>query len=77
MNWGLISLWITDYAPENEQQKMIAFIDESMTKGRGFPQFEAFDKILIDLYRNRKPKQTIADLYPDIIEWFEKNNVAN
>ena len=47
-----------------------------MTERRGFPQFEAFDKFLVELYRNRKPDQTLADLYPQIIEWFEKNNSA-
>ncbi len=33
-----------------------------------------FDRFLVNLYRNREPIQTIADLYPQIIEWFEKNN---
>ncbi|HYF29861.1 MAG TPA: DUF4932 domain-containing protein [Chitinophagaceae bacterium] len=74
MNWGLISLRILDYAPESEQQKLIAFIDNTMTRGRGFPQFEHFDKFLIDLYRNRAQGQTIADLYPKIIEWFASVN---
>lgn len=36
--------------------------------------YKAFDKFLVGLYRNRKPGQTLADLYPQIIEWFEKNN---
>jgi hypothetical protein len=53
---------------------MIAAIDRMMTKGRGFAQFEAYDKFLVDLYRNSKPGQTVADLYPQIIEWFEKGN---
>ena len=74
MNWGLVSLRIADYAPREEQDKMIAAIDRMMTKGRGFPQFAAYDKFLVDLYRNRKPGQTVADLYPQIIEWFEKGN---
>jgi hypothetical protein len=74
MNWGLVSLRIVDYAPRDEQDKMLANIDRMMTKGRGFPQFEAYDKFLVNLYRNRKPGQTLADLYPQIIEWFEKNN---
>ena len=63
-----------DYAPADEQNKLIANIDRMMTKRRGFPQFEAFDKFLVDLYRNRKPDQTVADLYPQIIAWFETNN---
>jgi hypothetical protein len=74
MNWALVSLRITDYAPRDEQDVMIANVDRMMTKSRGFPQFEAFDRFLVDLYRNRKPGTTVADLYPQIIEWFEKNN---
>lgn len=74
MNWGLVSLRITDYVPREEQDFIISKIEEMMVKGRGFPQFAAFDQFLVNLYRNRKPEQTIADLYPQIIEWFEKNN---
>ena len=74
MNWALVSLRIADYVPAEEQAALLAAIDEMMTKRRGFPQFEKFDKFLIDLYKNRKPDQTLADLYPQIIEWFEKNN---
>ena len=74
MNWGLVSLRIADYAPREEQDALIAEIDKMMTERRGFPQFEAFDKFLVSLYRNRAPGQTLADLYPQIIEWFEKNN---
>jgi len=69
---ALMELGIADYAPKDEQDQMIAAIDRMMTKGRGFLQFEAYDKFLVDLYRNRKPGQT--DLYPQIIEWFEENN---
>lgn len=74
MNWALVSLRLVDYVPADEQDKLIANIDRMMTKGRGFPQFEAFDRFLVALYRNRKPGQTVADLYPQIIEWFETNN---
>lgn len=74
MNWALVSLRIADYAPRAEQDLMIANVDRMMTDRRGFPQFEAFDKFLVGLYRNRKPGQTLADLYPQIIEWFEKHN---
>lgn len=74
MNWGLVSLRYSDYAPKNEREKLIGNIDEMMTKRRGFPQFAAFDKFLGELYRNRQPNQVLADLYPQIIEWFEKEN---
>jgi Domain of unknown function (DUF4932) len=74
MNWAVVSLRIADQAPRDEQDRMIASIDRMMKERRGFPQFTAFDKFLVDLYRNRKSGKTVADLYPQIIEWFEKNN---
>jgi hypothetical protein len=74
MNWGLVSLRLIDYAPKDEQPRMIASIDRMMTTRRGFPMFEAFDKFLVSLYRNRPAGTTIADLYPQIIAWFERNN---
>lgn len=76
MNWALVSLRIIDYVPAEEQNRLTAAIDDMMTQRRGFPQFARLDKFLIDLYKNRKPNQTLADLYPQIIEWFEKNNPA-
>lgn len=74
MNWGLINLRTIDYIPAEDQQKVIDIIDDTMAKGRGFIKFKPFSKFLVDLYRRRQPNQTIADLYPQIIEWFEKNN---
>lgn len=74
MNWALVSLRIADYAPREEQDVMIANIDRMMTDRRGFPRFESFDKFLVELYRKRRPGRTVADLYPQIIEWFEKHN---
>ena len=74
MNWALVSLRIVDYAPKDEQARMIAAVDRMMVRSRGFPQFEQFDKFLVNLYRTRPAGKTVADLYPQIISWFEKNN---
>jgi Domain of unknown function (DUF4932) len=74
MNWALVSLRIVDYAPKDEQDRMIANIDRMMVRNRGFLQFEKFDRFLVSLYRNRPAGKTIADLYPQIIGWFERNN---
>lgn len=65
---------VVDYVPKEDQEKVMGVIDRTMIKGRGFLQFAAFRKYLVNLYKNRKPGQTLADLYPAIIEWFEKNN---
>ena len=77
MNWALVSLRIADLARREDRDAMIASVDRMMTKGRGFPQFELFDRFLLDLYLNRKPGQTLADLYPQIIEWFDKHNTEH
>lgn len=74
MNWALVSLRIADHAPAAEQERMIAKVEQMMTGSRGFPQFAAFDQFLLKLYRGRKPGATVADLYPQIITWFEEHN---
>ena len=76
MNWGLVSLRAVDLAPREDQPTLIKAVDDMMTRRRGFPRFAAFDAFLVDLYRRRKEGQTVADLYPQIIEWFEKENAA-
>lgn len=74
MNWGLISLRIIDYVDESEQEKLIKRVERGMENGRGFLQFKSFNQFLVALYKNRNEGSTIADLYPQIIAWFEKNN---
>ncbi|HET9886849.1 MAG TPA: DUF4932 domain-containing protein [bacterium] len=74
MNWALVSIWISDSAPAEEQALLIQIVDDMMAKRRGFPRFAVFDAYLLDLYRTRQANQTIADLYPRIIEWFEREN---
>lgn len=74
MNWALISLRIIDYVDESDQAKLIQRVERSMESGRGFLKFKAFNQFLVELYKNRKKGSTIADLYPEIITWFEKNN---
>ncbi|HZN07320.1 MAG TPA: DUF4932 domain-containing protein [Pyrinomonadaceae bacterium] len=74
MNWGLVSLRLLDYAPRDEQPRMMAAVERMMTMRRGFPMFASFNKFLVGLYQARPAGTTIADLYPQIIAWFEKNN---
>jgi hypothetical protein len=74
MNWGVASLWITDSLPEHEQQPLIERIETMMTQRRGFPRFKDFNRFLIDLYGRRGTDVTLAELYPQILSWFERRN---
>ncbi|MGX5856404.1 DUF4932 domain-containing protein [Dyadobacter jiangsuensis] len=74
MNWALVNLRYVDYAPPAEQDKLIAGIEDMMVNNRGFRRFKEFDQFLIKTYKARKKGQTVADLYPVIIGWFEENS---
>jgi hypothetical protein len=73
MSWGLVSLWFLDKAGQSEANTFIAENKDWMSKGRGFIKFKEFDTYLINLYKNKMQNETITDLYPKIIKWFEMN----
>ncbi len=73
MNWGLVALRYIDYAPADEQSKLIDTMEKRLVSFRGFKKFAEFNQALIKLYKSRKNGQTVADLYPQIIKWFEDN----
>ena len=45
-----------------------------MVKNRSFIRFDKFSKFLVNEYRNRKSNETVADMYPKIINWFDTLN---
>ncbi|MCF2504869.1 DUF4932 domain-containing protein [Dyadobacter sp. CY107] len=73
MNWALVSLRYVDYAPEKDQPALIAATKNQMVNSRGFLKFAEFNQFLVNLYKNRKKGQVLADLYPEIVGWFEGN----
>lgn len=73
MNWGLVNLRYIDLVPASEQAKLITKIELMMKNQRGFRKFPEFNQFLVAEYRRRKPNQTVADLYPAIVEWFMQN----
>jgi hypothetical protein len=77
MNWGLVCLRYVDVAPPAERDGMIARVERMMVERRGFPRFHEFDRRLIELYRNRAPGETVADLFPKILDWFENQDPAD
>ena len=74
MNWGLVSLRYVDFAPKEDLEALFTYRENFMVKRRGFTKFAAFNRFLIDIYTKRPEGKTVADLYPQIIEWFRENN---
>ncbi|MBD2756946.1 DUF4932 domain-containing protein [Spirosoma validum] len=77
MNWGLVSLRYVDFAPKNELPALLKRIETMMVNYRGFKKFAEFNQFLVPLYQHRHTGTTVADLYPQIINWFETNKQQN
>lgn len=71
LNWGLVNLRFVDEAPAPERAAMIALVEDLMVERRGFRRFRELSRFLTNLYQQRQPGQSVADLYPNILEWFE------
>ncbi|GAB3026046.1 DUF4932 domain-containing protein [Spirosoma pulveris] len=72
MNYSLVTLLFNDLFDAKTFAILNEGIESGMVKYRGFRRFQEFDQELLRLYRNRKPGQTVADLYPAIIAWAAK-----
>ena len=44
-------------------------VGNQMVDGRGFVRFREFGEKLLELYLGRSEGQSIADLYPAILDW--------
>ncbi len=71
MNWALVSLRYIDYCSEKDLPTLFTRNRNYMLR-RGFTQFPAFQEFIVELYRNRGREETLSDLYPKIIDWFDK-----
>jgi hypothetical protein len=75
MNYGLVTLYYSNIFDKKTFETLNATIQRNMVSSRGFQQFKEFDQELLRLYQNRKPGQTVADLFPAIISWASKQGI--
>ncbi|AUD01179.1 hypothetical protein CWM47_04720 [Spirosoma pollinicola] len=71
MNYSLVTLLFNDLFDEQTFAVLNRDLENRMAN-RGFQQFTGFNQELLRLYKTKKPGQTVADLYPDIIAWAAK-----
>ncbi|MBL7816611.1 MAG: DUF4932 domain-containing protein [Saprospiraceae bacterium] len=74
MNWALVCLRYVDYAPKEDLEALLQMREKFMVERRGFTKFKEFNRFLIDIYTKRSHGKVVADLYPQIIQWFAENN---
>lgn len=72
MNYALVTLLFNDLFDAKTFTVLSEDIESRMVGNRGFQRFAGFNQELLRLYKNRKPGQTVADLYPAIIAWSAK-----
>ncbi len=76
MNWALVSLWYLDNTTYDADTDLYIKEVEALmsSKGRGFIRFEGFNQEFIRLYKSRNKGETVASLFPKILDWCEKQN---
>jgi hypothetical protein len=75
VNYGLVVLYYSDIFDAKTFNSLNNTIEKNMVDFRGFQRFREFNQELLRLYKNRKAGQTLADLYPAIIDWASKNEM--
>lgn len=72
MTWAVFTLYAYDTYNQEDFKIINDRTELQMTKWRGFSRFKEFNQKMLDLYKHKEKNQTIADLYPVILNWCEK-----
>jgi hypothetical protein len=76
MTWAVFTLYAYDTYHSDVFERVIESQVKFMVNNRGFTKFREFNNALLSLYLKKKDGQTVADLYPDIINWMDSNKVS-
>ena len=69
MTWSVYLLYCWDTYQEQDFGIINERIIFYMKNRRGFQQFGSFHNKLLNDYKQRKPNETVSDLYPKILDW--------
>ncbi len=75
MTFAVYSLYIHDNYPEKEVLAYLPKMETQMEQLRGYPQFKAFNRTLLEHYKSN-PNQSINELYTFILKWCETVNAS-
>ena len=74
MTWATYTLYAYDNFKEDDFENYIHKMENQMENGRGFVKFKEFNQMLFSLYKNKPETKKVVDLYPEVINWFSKQN---
>ena len=69
MTWAVFLLYAHDSYDAETFKTVKERVGNQMVDGRGFVRFREFGDKLLELYLGRSEGQSIADLYPAILDW--------
>ncbi|HLP95602.1 MAG TPA: DUF4932 domain-containing protein [Saprospiraceae bacterium] len=72
MTWSVFSLYALDNFSKTDYEIIKKRLEDFMIHYRGFVRFDAFNNQLIALYQSRGRPVLISDLYPEMLQWCEK-----
>lgn len=75
MTWAVFSLYACDNFNSQDFETINQRVENQMDNYRGFHEFSSFNRKLLSLYKEQRPRQ-IVELYPPILDWC-KNKIAN
>jgi len=74
MTWSVYLLYCYDKFNVEDYQVINDRIVNYIINRRGFHRFDDFHLTMLNLYKNKNLNQTVADLYPSILNWAEQYN---
>lgn len=69
MTWAVFTLYALENFDENDFTIINARTELQMSNWRGFIKFKEFNQKMIELYKNKRAEESIANLYPKILAW--------
>jgi hypothetical protein len=73
MTHAVFCLWVKENFDESAAKKIIDLRESLMVDRRLFFRFREFNKALMEI-KNANPGKSIPEIYPQILDWCEKNN---
>ena len=71
VTWAAFLLYAQEHYDDEVVEAASGYTVQSMEKGRKFLRFGDFVNRLSALWSSREPDETLSDLYPEMIGWFD------